>query len=62
VAGKRIRNDETPPKAGFRVLGRWARNRTAQNVAQKRMEVDAAFPGSWFLAVENIRRLNHHGE
>jgi len=66
VAGKRIRNDETPPQAGFRILGplnatSWSgmRDRAAKHMAEQRMEVNAALPGCRFVRIEYVRRLNH---
>ena len=48
MAGKRIRTDETPPLAGFRIYrphvdgsGRAPGARASEHVAQERMEVDA---------------------
>ena len=59
VAGKRIRNDETPPQAGFRVSGtlsgRGARRCSAEYVAQQRMETDTAFSRGRFFRVEYVR-------
>jgi hypothetical protein len=67
VAGKRIRNDETPPQAGFRILGplsaasgrRGFRGRSAEHMPQQGMEVDAALPRRRFIPVEYVRRLHH---
>ena len=56
MAGKRVRNDETPPQAGFRIIRtpkrtfmERMRGCSAEHMAQQGMEVDAALPRRRFI-------------
>jgi hypothetical protein len=68
VAGKRIRTDETPPQAGFRISGdrglRWrTRICAAQCMAEQGLEGDATTTGTCLSWSDNVRGLHHqvHG-